>query len=177
MDNGAHFSQAGSRLPFGSLLGVLPIPNEPGHLLVYGNEGAAMTSDGGKHWQVINSLQDTIFEMTTSGANQPIYARGGGGVYVSHDGGQSFTLVNQTSYASLTASPQQSNVIYGKLALDIYRSSDGGKTWSQLPAIKGNFQVLVADPNNVNQVYLTLSYPTWVYHFANNAWQSLTPAA
>ena len=175
-DNGVHFAQAGSQLPFGSLLGILPIPNEPGHLLVYGNEGAALTSDGGKHWQIIKSLQDTLFEMVAAGSRQ-IYARGGAGIYSSHDGGQSFSLVNQTSYASLTSSSQQPNILYGKLALAIYRSNDGGKTWSQLPAIKGNFQVLATDPSSADQVYLALSYPAGAYHFANNAWKSLTPPA
>lgn len=175
MDNGAHFAQAGSTLPFGNLLGLLPVPGKPGHLLAYGNEGAALSSDDGKHWQVVKSLQDSIFEMTSAGANQPIYARGGAGIYVSQDGGQNFSLVTQTSYASLTVSPQQPDVIYGKLALGVYRSSDGGKTWSQLPAIKGNLEVLVADPGNANQVYLALSYPTWTYHFANNSWHSITP--
>ncbi len=112
-DNGAHFSQAGT-LPFGSILGILPIPNQPGHMFVYGNEGTALTTDGGKHWQVIKSLQDSIFEMTTPGANQPIYARGGN-VYVSHDGGQSFTVASQSSYASLqtlVADPSNPNQVY-----------------------------------------------------------------
>lgn len=177
MDNGVHFAQAGSQLPFGNLLGLLPIPNKPGHLLAYGNEGAALTNDDGKHWQAIKSLQDSIFEMTTSGANQPIYARGGAGIYVSHDDGQNFTLVNQTAYASLTVSPQEPDVIYGKLALGVYRSKDGGKTWSQLPNIKGNLYALVADPSNPNQVYLALSYPTLAYRFENNAWRSITPPA
>ena len=68
-------------------------------------------------------------------------------------------------------------MLYGKLALGVYRSSDGGKTWSQLPAIKGNLQTLVADPSNPNQVDLALSYPTEVHHFVNNVWHSLTPPA
>ncbi|HEY0757248.1 MAG TPA: hypothetical protein VGD98_25055 [Ktedonobacteraceae bacterium] len=175
MDNGVHFAQAGSALPFGSLLGMLPLPNKPGHMLVFGNEGAALTSDSGKHWQVIKSLQDSIFEITTPGANQPIYARGAAGIYVSHDNGQSFTTVTQSTYASLTVSPQQPAIIYGKTALNIYRSSDGGKTWSQLPNIKGNLEILIADPNSSAQLYLALSYPTEAYHFTNNAWKSLTP--
>ncbi len=176
-DNGYHFVQAGSALPFGSIINLLPLPGKPGHLLVYGNEGAALSSDGGAHWQVIKSLQDSIYEMTTSGPDQPIYARGGAGIYVSHDNGQSFTQVTTRSYAALTVSPQQPDVIYGKLAAGVFRSTDGGKTWSQLPAIKGNLELMVVDPNNSNQVYLALSYPTEAYHFANNAWHSLTPSA
>jgi photosystem II stability/assembly factor-like uncharacterized protein len=180
MDNGAHFAQAGSSLPFGSLVNLLPLPDKPGHLLVYGNEGVATTSDGGRHWQVVKGIQDSIFEMTTPGPNQPIYAEGGAGVYISRDGGQSFNLVFTThSYNSLTASPKQANILYGKLGLGVYRSSNGGATWTQLPAIQGNLQTLVIDPNNLNQVYLALSYPVKVYHFdaATNTWQSLTPPA
>ena len=135
-----------------------------GSLLAFGNEGAAITSDDGQHCQVIKNLQDSIFEMTTPGAKQPIYSRGSAGIYVSRDGGQSFTLVTQHSYASLTASPDQPNVLYGKLALGVYRSSDGGKTWSQLPAIKGNLQTLVADPSNPNQGVFAYP-PETVYSF------------
>lgn len=180
MDNGQHFSQAGSQLPFGNLLGLLPVPGEPGHLLAYGDEGIASTSDGGKSWQVLKNIQGSVFEMTTPGPKAPIYAEGDAGVYISNDGGQSFSLVyTQHSYSSLTASPEQPQVVYGKLGLGVYRSTDGGKTWSQMPEIKGNLQVLIADPTNANQVYLALSYPTEVYHFqdAKQAWQSITPSA
>lgn len=178
MDNGAHFAQAGSPLPFGSLVNLLPIPNQPGHLLVYGSSGVASTSDGGRHWQIVKGIQESIFEMTTPGPNQPIYAEGDAGVYVSHDGGQTFKLVFSThSYNSLTTSSKQSSVLYGKLAVGVYRSINGGQTWTQLPPIQGNMQTLVIDPNNLNQVYLALSFPVKVYHFqaATNTWQSLTP--
>src|SRR5579875_3539335 len=183
MDNGRHFSQAGSPLPFGSLLGLLPIPGQPGHLLAYGNDGAAITTDRGKHWQVLSDIQGGIFQMTTPGPNDPIYASGDAGVYTSTDGGKSFTLVySQHYYASLTASPQQPQVVYGKLGLGVYRSTDGGKTWTELPVIRSSQQaltgdVLAADLSNADQVYLALSYPTVVYHFqdAGSVWKSLTP--
>jgi photosystem II stability/assembly factor-like uncharacterized protein len=177
-DNGQHFTQAGSPLPFGGLHGLLPIPGQPDHLLIYSDNGVASTSDGGSHWKVISNIQGSIFEMTTPGPNGPIYAEGDAGIYVSQDGGQSFSLVyTQHSFSSLTASPAQPHVVYGKLGLGVYRSTDGGHSWSALPTIQGNLQVLVVDPNNANQVYLALSYPAEVYHFqqANKTWQSLTP--
>jgi len=180
MDNGQHFTQAGGPLPFGGLHDLLPIPDQPGHLLAYSDSGIASTSDGGSHWKVISNIQGSIFEMTTPGPNGPIYAEGDAGIYASQDGGQSFSLVyTQHSYSSLTTSPEQPQVVYGKLGLGVYRSTDGGHTWSALPAIKGNLQVLVVDPNNANQVYLALSYPTAVYHFqeSSKTWQSLTPPA
>jgi len=38
-------------------------------------------------------------------------------------------------------------------------------------------QALVADPTDSQQIYLSLSYPTAVYHLTNQSWQSLTPPA
>ena len=184
-DNGKHFTQAGSPLPFGNLLGLLPMPEQPGHFLAYGNQGIASTSDSGKTWQTLSSVQGSIFEITTPGPGKPIYAEGDAGVYASSDNGKSFKLVyTQHSFASLTVSPEQPQIIYGKLSQGIYRSSDGGKSWDILPtlhlstlALTGD--VLVADPDVANQVYLAISYPTEVYHFqsANNAWKSITPPA
>jgi photosystem II stability/assembly factor-like uncharacterized protein len=178
-DHGQHFSPAGSPLPFGSLLGLLVVPGQSGHLFAYGDEGIASTQDAGAHWRGIPGIEGSIFEMTTPRPNGPVYAEGDAGVYASSDGGQHFALVyTRHSYSSLTASPQNPSTIYGKLGLGVYRSSDGGKNWSPLPAIEGNLQVLAVDPANAGQVYLALSYPTRVYYFqaANHAWQSLTPS-
>jgi photosystem II stability/assembly factor-like uncharacterized protein len=179
MDDGQHFTQAGTTLPFGDILGLLALPGEAGHLLVYGDSGAAVTSDGGYHWTVLNGIQGSVYEMTTAGQGQPIYAEGDGGIYVSQDGGQSFTNVNTSSYVSLSPSPQTPTTLYGKTGTSIYRSSDGGKTWSALSAIKGTVQYVVADPTNVEQAYLALSYPVEVdqLQLSSQNWKSLTPAA
>lgn len=185
MDNGQHFSQAGSSLPFGNVLGLLVVPDKPGHLIAYGNDGAAITTDSGKHWKTVSGIQGSLFEMTTPGPNAPIYARGDAGIYVSHDQGKSFSLVyTQHSFASLTASPQQPDVLYGKTGQNIYQSTDGGKNWSQLPVMQISQKsltgdVLTADPTNANQVYLAISYPVVTYHFQSSGqtWKSITPPA
>ena len=182
-DNGQHFAQAGSALPFGTALGMLALPGQPGHLLVFGNNGIATTSDGGAHWQTSSSVQGGIFEMTTAGANNPIYASGDAGVYASTDGGKTFNLVSQESYGALAASAQQPDVLYGKLALGVYRSTNGGKTWQELPVLKISQQaltgdVLSVDSTDANQVYLAISYPVAVYQFqsTNSSWKSVTPS-
>ena len=125
MDNGQHFSQAGGSLPFGTLLGLQPIPGQPGHLLAYGDQGIASTSDGGYHWQVLSNIQGSIFEITTPGPNQPLYAEGDSGIYASRDGGQSFTLVyTQHSYSSRAAAGHLWQI--GPTGLSQYR------WWTQL---------------------------------------------
>ncbi|HLX39587.1 MAG TPA: hypothetical protein VKR42_03605, partial [Ktedonobacteraceae bacterium] len=93
MDDGRHFSSAGT-LPFGNILGLLAIPNAPGHLLAYGDEGIARSTDGGVHWQVLKGISGAVSDMAMSGPNSPIYASGDAGVMVSLDGGAAFQLVN-----------------------------------------------------------------------------------
>lgn len=177
MDDGQHFSTAGT-LPFGNILGLLAIPNAPGHLLAYGDNGIARSTDGGLHWQVLKGISGGVSDMAMAGPSSPIYASGDAGIMVSQDGGATFKLVNSSaSYAALAVSPAQAQVLYGKTGLSTYRSTNGGHTWQTLPHISGNLAVLAVNPDNASQVYLSLSYPTAVYQLGQNdtAWQSLTP--
>ncbi len=179
LDAGQHFTSTRA-LPFGSVAGLLAIPGAPGQLLVYGSDGMARSTDAGSHWQLIKGITGGIFGMATSGPKSPIYASGDAGIYASNDGGQTFSLVySQSTYGSLTASPTQPQTLYGKTGTAIYRSSDGGHTWKNLPYIKGNLGNLTVDPTNASELYLSLSYPTEVYHFDENGekWSSLTPKA
>jgi len=118
--------------------------------------------------------------VTTAGPHSPIYASGDAGIYSSLDGGKTFQLAyTQASFASLTVSPMQPQVIYGKTGTSVYRSDDGGHSWNSLPHISGNLAVLSADPTNASVVYLSLSYPTALYRLSQDSkgWLSLTPQA
>ena len=177
LDGGQHFSSTGT-LPFGRILGLLAVPGAPGQLLAYSGDGVARSTDGGAHWQVIKSITGGVEDIATAGPRSPIYASGDAGIYNSLDGGKTFTLVApQINYASLTVSPVQSRYVYGKTGLAVYQSANGGRTWSALAHISGNLAVLAADPGSAQQVYLSLSYPTAIYHKQQNGtgWQSLTP--
>lgn len=179
MDAGLHFTAAGT-LPFAPVLAMLAIPGKPGHLLIGGNDGMAQSSDGGAHWQTVQGISGAVFEITTAGANSPIYLSGDAGIYASQDAGKSFSLVyTKNPLNGLTVSPTQPQVLYGKTGTGVYRSSDGGHSWKQLPPIKGNLTNLVVDPTNAALLYLAVSYPTQVYQYsqASTAWSSLTPKA
>jgi photosystem II stability/assembly factor-like uncharacterized protein len=177
LDAGQHFSGTGT-LPYGRILGLLAIPGAPGHLLAYGSDGMARSTDGGLHWQVIQRVTAGVFSLATPGPHSPIYASGDAGIFASLDGGKTFAQVSgQASYGSLSVSPAQPQVLYGKTGTSVYRSRDGGHTWNPLPHISGNLAVLAADPNNALDVYLALSYPTAMSRFdpQSSSWQSLTP--
>ncbi|MBX5450983.1 WD40/YVTN/BNR-like repeat-containing protein [Thermogemmatispora sp.] len=183
-DGGSHFRETGT-LPFSVISGLLPLPGQPGHLLVYSSAGMAFSSDGGLHWRLITGINGGIFDATTAGPNEPIYASGDAGMYVSRDGGRTFTRsINTHSFfllTSLAAAPSNPYILYGKTATSIYRSTDGGQSWTGLPAIRGNLSELAVDPLNPFQLYLSLSYPTAVYVLTGQGngahWRSLTPAS
>jgi photosystem II stability/assembly factor-like uncharacterized protein len=179
-DAGEHFSPTGT-LPFGNLTALLALPGAPGQLLAASSDGMARSADGGMHWQIIKSISGGIFgDIVTAGPGKPIYASGDSGVYASNDGGKTFKLVSAgVSYGSLTVSTLNPQMLYGRTGTGVYYSADGGKTWQPLPHVAGNLFGLVADPHNASQVYLSMSYPTEVYHFdqASQKWVSLTPKA
>ncbi len=177
LDDGQHFSSTGT-LPFGRITGVLAIPGVSGQLLAYSSDGMARSSDGGLHWEVIKGINGGIFDLATTGPHSPIYASGDAGIYASKDGGKTFTLVNNhAAYGSLSVSPAQTQVLYGRTGTAVFRSIDGGHTWNPLPHIAGNLGNLAVDPTNASVLYLSLSYPTAVYRFsqASAIWSSLTP--
>jgi photosystem II stability/assembly factor-like uncharacterized protein len=185
-DAGQHFATLGT-LPFASIEGLLALPGAPGTLLVYGYEGIARSTDSGMHWNILAGMsQHAIFGMTTGGPNHPLYATGDEGIYASQDGGKSFALVSSgTSYAALTASAIDSQLLYGKTARTIFCSTDGGHSWKALPPTTGSHgtpYTLATDPANPARLYLALSYPTEVYRYDQDSgnrkqWTSLTPNA
>jgi photosystem II stability/assembly factor-like uncharacterized protein len=176
LDAGRHFSATGT-LPFGGINHILALPGAPGQLLASSSDGLARSVDGGVHWQVIKNVDGGIYSMTSGKPHSPIYASGDAGVYVSLDGGKSFTLRAQNYYTSLTVSPSQPQIVYGETGIKTYRSSDGGHTWTALPHIAGNLNAMAANPDSPDQVYLALSYPTAIYQLqpSGSKWQSLTP--
>jgi photosystem II stability/assembly factor-like uncharacterized protein len=181
-DGGAHFA-ATAPLPFSVIGGLLPIPGAPGHLLVYSSAGMAFSSDGGAHWRLVPGISGGIIDVTTPGPHAPIYASGDAGMYRSLDGGTTFRRITTSGnfflLTSLVASAVNPQIVYGKTATTIYRSTNGGQSWTGLPPLKGNLSELAINPLNPMQIYVSLSYPTEVYLLDTSGthWQSLTPTA
>ncbi|NDQ56558.1 MAG: glycosyl hydrolase [Acidipila sp.] len=128
--------------------------------------GIYKSSDGGNTWKHLqgNGLPSGLMgkiNISVSGADSNrVYAmieaeEEAGGLYRSDDGGEKWTHVTDDHrlrhrpwyYDHLTADPKNADTIY-VLNLSIYRSTDGGKTYSILRAPHGDHHSLWIDPNN-----------------------------
>jgi len=133
--------------------------------------GIFRTTDGGATWQKLAKglPHDVMFGksgVSVSGADSKrVYAlieAGGdqGGVYVSQDGGDSWTRATGTRnllqrafyYTHIYADPQQVDTAYA-VNTGAYKSTDGGKTWTAMGPPHGDNHDFWINPTN-NQILI-----------------------
>lgn len=149
---------------------------------VTGNTGIYKSSDGGVTWTNTTaslSTTDRYMDIQIDPAN-PLHlfcsrnsGSGANGVYVSNDGATTWTLVGggapsgpAMANTKVAISPSNSQVVYASFStsdsrlLGIFKSSDGGVTWTQLSNVPdylaGNAfysDTLAVDPHNSDVVY------------------------
>lgn len=68
------------------------------------------------------------------------------GLFKSYDGGQTFAMTQAGNFKSVLYHPQDSNILYAGRVADaqIFRSADGGATWSQMTAFTNGGRVEMA---------------------------------
>ncbi|HZQ93317.1 MAG TPA: hypothetical protein VFA60_16115 [Terriglobales bacterium] len=126
--------------------------------------GLYKSTDGGSTWKQITGggLPKTILGrigVSVSGTNpNRVYAlveAENGGVFRSDDGGENWRLMNDERrlrqrawyYTHIFADPKNPDTVY-VLNTSMYRSNDGGRTFTPVPAPHGDHHGLWIDPNN-----------------------------
>ena len=126
--------------------------------------GLYRSVDGGETWEHLegHGLPDGILGrigVSVSGADpNRIYASieaQAGGIYRSEDGGDHWSRVNEDGrfrqrawyFSKVYADPKSADTVY-VLNTGLYRSGDGGRTFSLLPAPHGDHHGLWIDPEN-----------------------------
>jgi photosystem II stability/assembly factor-like uncharacterized protein len=130
--------------------------------------GLYRSDDGGANWKRLegNGLPDGILGrigVTVSGADSNrVYAMieaKEGGLYRSEDGGTKWTRVNEDGrfrqrawyFSKVYADPKAADTVY-VLNTGLFRSVDGGKSFTLLPARHGDHHGLWIDPQNSQRI-------------------------
>jgi hypothetical protein len=137
------------------------------------------STDSGMTWSVLGGR--LAGERIAGVAPDPfdrnrIYAAGGGGIFGTFDGGNHWTATNTglgscLSATSLVVDPRDSGVIFtgatwGRGLFEcggVFRSRDGGQTWTPTSLRNRDVTSLVIDPQNPDTLYAGTSLPNPIY--------------
>ncbi|HEV3153969.1 MAG TPA: hypothetical protein VGZ02_09215 [Candidatus Baltobacteraceae bacterium] len=138
--------------------------------LVSGGPGSGLykTTDGGAHWRKISSNPGfargplgKIGVSVSGGNSRVVYAivqAHDGGVFRSSNGGATWKHVNAEwklrqrafYYMAIYADPVRTNVAYAPQVDGVFKTVDGGKTWSALSAGGGDHHIIWINPRHTN---------------------------
>ncbi|HLZ86785.1 MAG TPA: LamG-like jellyroll fold domain-containing protein [Puia sp.] len=150
-------------------------PTNPNKLFIsFITGGLWVSADNGNSWHLAdaNMPANAYYDIDVCRAhNSTVYAVSSGAVIKSTDGGMSWraTTLNSTNYSGqgydIAASPTDSNVVVARWGTNLYRTADGGATWSVIRSglnttfniwdCNINGEILDWDNSNDHTVYLT----------------------
>ena len=133
-------------------------PLRPSTLLITGDNGAAISTDGGYSWNGVTDIPSgsVVYSAAWSGADPSVaYAATDDGIYQTIDGGASWQPerrgIPDGTIATLVAVNPANNaqVVALDKQGDIFRSADGGSSWRQVGDTQGKQpDSLAFDPGN-----------------------------
>ena len=207
IDGGATWTQTGLSWQLSSALSIYEMVIDPGNpetLVAATSDGIYRTVDGGASWmQQLNlasgrNTYDIVINPTNSNilfAALYSYNSSNNGVYKSIDNGVTWTKLAgglpvdgaTTGRISLSISPSNPNIVYAGFSkasdsalLGIYRTSDGGNTWTLQSTAPNHYgsqgwyaNVIAVDPANPDVVY-----SGWLYMYKSTnggvTWTNVT---
>ncbi len=164
----------------GDARALVAVPGDPGHLYLGTTTGWLYEShDGGGHWRRQSHLDvsnrlilDSILIDPTDVKTMYVGAwraeRVDGGLWVSHDAGQSWAEVaalHGQSVRSVAMAPSNAKILFAGTLEGVFRSMDGGARWQQISP-KGSTEIheiesLAVDPRNPEIVYAGTWHLPW----------------
>ncbi len=159
------------------------------------------SDDGGQTWQRTGALPDLLQSMALdSSTTTRLYAGTDSGLYVTADGGASWSLMDGTQcpvdrlgcqFQELYTEPSNPNVIvftrrggreygYTNQQLQVHRSADGGRTWNiaRTPVV-ADAAAFAIDPSDPDVWYVAFTGTSGLYRSADSGrnWAALSPSA
>ncbi|NPB02952.1 MAG: hypothetical protein GXO39_00865 [Thermotogae bacterium] len=148
-DGGITWTKIATTSQVGSYISrILVNPTDPNIIFVAGNSGLARSLDGGSSWSFVYSPTDVNSVVMRSDAPNVLFMGVyGEGVFVSSDNGNTWNLITSLPTSDsgikrveLAISPSNPDVIYASFTgtsselYGLYKSTDGGSTWTRLDA-------------------------------------------
>lgn len=158
---GDTFDYAGSGLAKATVHAIEPVPAAPGSYLV-ATEGVGIqrTDDDGESWEVRN---DGVTGQTLQLAADPsdsdtFFMEGAGHLWKTTDGGLHWATSDAGlpyGASAIGVDPNTPSKVYTAQLATVYRSTNGGATWtgSALPSPGGTVRRLAVDPTNGDRIY------------------------
>jgi photosystem II stability/assembly factor-like uncharacterized protein len=143
--------------------------------VISGGPGSSLykSTDGGDHWEkMTEGLPKEMGKMSIAvcrSNSEKVYAliesdfeKEAGGLYVSNNAGKSWSQVTNDHrliqrawyYIELFPDPQNDQTVY-VMSAPALRSTDGGKTWSNIPSMHGDHHNLWINPTNSNNMIMS----------------------
>lgn len=157
-----------------------------------GGKGSALwkSTDGGETWKNLNNTKgfpgNTVIGnigIAVSAVNpKRVFAlveSKKGGLFRSDDGGDSWELVSTEPeirqrawyFSKIYSDPKNEDIVYG-LNVNMYRSSDGGKTFKEINTPHGDHHDLWIDPENANRMIVADDGGAQISFDGGNNWST-----
>jgi photosystem II stability/assembly factor-like uncharacterized protein len=168
-----------------------PFPGQPDHLLLgTTNSWVYETLDGGATWHRLARLgnQDGfVLDSIVVDYDDPstIYIgawknSNDGGLWISHDRGRTWAAsprFNGQPVHALVQAPSNPRILYAGTLAGVFRSADGGDTWSQISPLGSReiheIESLAVDPVNPNVVYAGTWHLPWKTSDGGKTWHNI----
>ncbi|MBI2521130.1 MAG: hypothetical protein HYV97_11950 [Bdellovibrio sp.] len=153
--------QLGSELLGNWLRGILFFPqsNAPSEVAVYGHRGILISANYGREkWSQHSAVIGIISAAVAPSDPSRVYANEGTvGMMHSFDGGKTFSVSNKGlkihPIRSISIATNDTKRVYAASDNGIFRSVDGGESWSPT-TLTGMFHSVAVDPQNDDVVYV-----------------------
>jgi photosystem II stability/assembly factor-like uncharacterized protein len=160
-NGGKTWARRSDGLPSNAGVGGLELaPSDPSRLYAnVGGEGSGFftSTDAGATWRQLPRLEQRINQLVIDPSRATTLYATAPGLIKSTDGGLTWSRLPVPSDGAIAVAPSAPNVVYAEVSGRIWRSADGGATWTEKTASFSSIDLILVDPRNPDIVYFTVT--------------------